>query len=111
MSGRLYDDTDQTELDDTHLVEFSIEDQLAQFYKAWVKVKAGVVSWQIYVGCGFRGEPRKTGGPILRGAAMSRTLQEGPNVRCGGVRGPDRVRRHSPRRVGRYPLAMLTQGS
>ena len=27
----------------------------------------------------------------------------------GGVRGPDRVGRHSPRRVVRYPLAMLKQ--
>ena len=70
MSGRLYDDTDQTELDDTHLVEpiathnlvvfmQFFEDQLAQFYKAWVKVKAGVVSWQIYVGCGLAVSPGK----------------------------------------------------
>ena len=28
---------------------------------------------------------------------------------CGGVRGPDRARRHSPRRVVRYPLAVLKQ--
>ena len=30
--------------------------------------------------CGCLSEPRKTAGPILRGAARSRTLQEGPNV-------------------------------
>ena len=29
-----------------------------------------------------RGEPRKTAGPTLRGAARSRTLQEGPRMRC-----------------------------
>ena len=28
-------------------------------------------------------EPRKTAGPTLRGAARSRTLQEGPDVICG----------------------------
>ena len=76
--------------------------------------------------CGFRGEPRKTAGPILRGAARSRTLQEGPIVCCGFrgepgetagpvLRGAARCRtlqegpRHSPRRVVRYPLAMLKQ--
>ena len=30
-------------------------------------------------------------------------------MRCGGVRGPDRARRHSPRRVVRCPLAVLQQ--
>ena len=30
--------------------------------------------------CGVGGEPGKTAGLTLRGAAMSRTLQEGPNV-------------------------------
>ena len=62
--------TDQTELDDSHLAESiathdlvgfeqSLEDQLAQFYKAWVKVKAVVVLWQIYEGCGLAVSPGK----------------------------------------------------
>ena len=70
MSGRLYDDTDLTELDDTYLVESiathnlvvfkqSLEDQLAQFCKALVLVEAGVVSWQIYEGCGLAVSPGK----------------------------------------------------
>ena len=34
---------------------------------------------------GFAVSPKKkkTAGPVLRGAARSRTLQEGPNLRCG----------------------------
>ena len=39
------------------------------------------------------GEPRKTAGPILRGAASCRTLQEGPNEYCG-------FRAHPPTRSG-----------
>ena len=39
------------------------------------------------------GEPGKTAGPILRGAARSRTLQEGPNVCCG-------FRAHPPTQSG-----------
>ena len=38
------------------------------------------------------GEPRKTAGPILRGAAMSRTLQEGPNMCCGLAVSPGKPR-------------------
>ena len=34
---------------------------------------------EVWVG----GEPEKTAGPTLRGAAMRCTLQEGPKVRCG----------------------------
>ena len=37
------------------------------------------------------GEPRKTAGPTLRGAARSRTLQEGPNVCCGLVGHPSPI--------------------
>ena len=54
---------------------------------------------------------------------MRRTLQEGPYFtvigtvllkplykgQVGSVRGPDRVRRHSPRRVDCYPMAVLKQ--
>ena len=36
----------------------------------------GANLWGLWV----RGEPRKTAGSILRGAARSRTLKEGPNV-------------------------------
>ena len=38
------------------------------------------------------GEPRKTAGPTLRGAARSRTLQEGPNVCCGLAVSPGKPR-------------------
>ena len=38
------------------------------------------------------GEPRKTAGPTLRGAARSRTLQEGPNVCCGLAVNPGKPR-------------------
>ena len=34
------------------------------------------------------GEPKKTAGPTLRGAARSRTLQKEPNVCCGSIRAP-----------------------
>ena len=41
----------------------SFRDVLRQIYVLWVG-----------------GEPRKTAGPMLRGAVRSRTLQEGPNA-------------------------------
>ena len=43
---------------------------------------------QIYGGLWVGGEPAKTAGPMLRGAARSRTLQEGPNVCCGWAVSP-----------------------
>ena len=38
------------------------------------------------------GEPKKTAGPVLRGAAKCRTLQEGPNVSCGLAVSPGKPR-------------------
>ena len=38
------------------------------------------------------GEPGKTEGPTLRGAARRRTLQEGPNVYCGLAVSPRKLR-------------------
>ena len=46
------------------------------------------ILWELWVG----GEPRKTAGPILRGAATSRTLQEGPNLCCGLAVSPGKPR-------------------
>ena len=53
----------------------------------------------------FGCEPRKTAGPILRGAARSRTLQEGPRrlLRVGGEPGKTAGHPHENRVVLRLP--------
>ena len=43
------------------------------------------------------GEPKKTAGPTLPGAASCRTLQEGPNLCCGLVVSPRKPRVHTAR--------------
>ena len=52
------------------------------------------------------GEPGKTAGPTLRGAAMSRTLEEGPNVCCGLAVNPGKP----PLSTVLYPCSPSTRG-
>ena len=49
----------------------------------WLRRMSFALCQGRFMGWWVGGEPRKTAGPTLRGAAGRRTLQEGPNVGWG----------------------------